>query len=436
MRECDVIIIGTGPGGMDAAALALKAGLDTVVIERDLLGGTCLNRGCIPTKALCRSAVVVHDVRNSAAFGVDIPSFSLNYAAAASRKDEIVAQLRENVSLLLQKAEIVKGEARFVSSHVLEVDGEQYTAPKVIIATGSKCASLPIEGDDLTIDSDVLLSMTALPRSMCIIGGGVIGMEFASILAAFGVEVTVVEYCKEILPNFDKDIAKRLRMALTKQGVKIITQAQVTAVKPGKTVEYTAKGKPGEIVAEEVLMAVGRRPVVPDGAQEAGIELNRGAIKVNEEFMTSVPGVYAIGDVNASLMLAHVASAQASAVMGHRKNLEAVPAAVFTQPECAMVGLTEDMCKERGLNVVTSKALFRGNGKAVAMGEIDGIAKIIVDADSRKLLGAHICGPHAADLIQEIAVAMVAGCTVDDIKRTIHGHPTLGEVVAAACEML
>lgn len=436
MRECDVIIIGTGPGGMDAAALALKAGLDTVVIERDLLGGTCLNRGCIPTKALCRSAAVVHDVRNSAAFGVDIPSFSLNYAAAASRKDEIVAQLRENVSLLLQKAEIVKGEARFVSSHVLEVDGEQYTAPKIIIATGSKCASLPIEGADLTIDSDVLLSMTALPRSMCIIGGGVIGMEFASILAAFGVEVTVVEYCKEILPNFDKDIAKRLRMALTKQGVKIITQAQVTAVKPGKTVEYTAKGKPSEIVAEEVLMAVGRRPIVPDGAQEAGIELNRGAIKVNEEFMTSVPGVYAIGDVNASLMLAHVASAQAVAVMGHRKNLEAVPAAVFTQPECAMVGLTEDICKERGLNVVTSKALFRGNGKAVAMGETDGIAKIIVDADSRKLLGAHICGPHAADLIQEITVAMVAGCTVDDIKRTIHGHPTLGEVVAAACEML
>ncbi len=434
MRECDIIVIGTGPGGMDAAALALKAGLDTVVIERDLLGGTCLNRGCIPTKALCRSAAVVNDVKNGDVFGVDIPSFTLNYAAAASRKDEVVAQLRDNVALLLQKAEIVKGEAKFVASNIVEVNGVQYTASKIVIATGSKCACLPIEGAELTIDSDVLLSMTSLPKSMCIIGGGVIGMEFASILSAFGVDVTVVEYCKEILPNFDKDIAKRLRTALTKQGIKFITQAQVTAVKPGKVVEYTAKGKSGEVIADEVLMAVGRRPVVPEGAEAVGIELNRGAIKVNEEFMTAIPGVYAIGDVNASLMLAHVASAQADVVMGGKKNLDVIPAAVFTQPECSMVGLTEEQCKERGLDISIGKAMFRGNGKAVSMGETDGLVKVIIDKVSRKILGAHVCGPHAADLIQEIAVTMVAANTVDDIKCTVHGHPTLSEVIATACE--
>lgn len=433
MRESDIIVIGAGPGGMDAAALALSAGLDTVVIERDLLGGTCLNRGCIPTKALCRSAAVVHDVKNGAVFGVEISSFTLNYASAATRKDEVVAQLRDNVAMLLQKAEIVKGEAKFVAPDVVEVEGLQYTAPKIIVATGSKCAILPIEGAELTIDSDALLLMTSLPKSICIIGGGVIGMEFASILSAFGVEVTVVEYCKEILPNFDKDIAKRLRTALTRQGIKFITQAQVTAVKPGKVVEYSSKGKPGEVTADEVLMAVGRRPVVPEGAEGVGIELNRGAIKVDEAFMTSIPGVYAIGDVNASLMLAHVASAQAEVVMGGKKNLDVIPAAVFTQPECSMVGLTEEQCKERGLDISVGKAMFRSNGKAVSMGETDGLVKVIIDKENRKILGAHVCGPHAADLIQEIAVAMVAGNTVDSIKCSVHSHPTLSEVIATAC---
>lgn len=436
MRECDVIVIGSGPGGMDAAAIALRNGLDTVIIERDLLGGTCLNRGCIPTKALCRSAEVINDVKESALFGVDIPSFSLNYAAAAMRKDGIVSQLRDNVAVLLKNAEIVKGEAKFVEPKVIEVNGERYSAPKIVIATGSECASLPIEGAELAMDSDDMLSMTELPASMCIIGGGVIGMEFASILSAFGVEVTVVEYCKEILPNFDKDIAKRLRTVLTKQGIKFITQAQVTAVKPGKIVEYTAKGKSGEVHSCEVMMAVGRRPVVPEGAEAVGIELNRFAIKVNDCFMTTVDGVYAIGDVNARLMLAHVASAHADVVMGGKKNLNVVPAAVFTHPECSMVGLTEEACRDKGLNIVVGKSMFRSNGKAVSMNETDGLVKVIVNADTRKILGAHICGPHAADLIQEIAVVMANENTVDTINDTIHGHPTLSEVLAVACASL
>lgn len=419
MRKSDIIIIGYGPGGMEVAGKAVAHGLDTVVIERDLPGGTCLNRGCIPTKALCYSAE--HASGNRA-----------EYPDAWKRKNEVVEELRNNMAALTSKLTFIHGEAKFTAPDRIEVNGEVFTAPKIVIATGSKPSTLPIPGAELAIDSDRLLEMELLPESICIIGGGVIGMEFACIFNAFGVKVTVIEFCKEILPNFDKDISKRLKSILSRKGIEIITSAKVTEIHPGKTVVYESKDKESSITADEVLMAVGRRPVLPAGIEEAGIKTERNAIAVDENYATSQSGIYAIGDVNAKLMLAHVASAQGSTVMGSEMNCSVVPAAAFTSPECAMAGLTEEACKEEGINCKTAKAMFRSNGKAVSMNETDGIVKIIIDPDTRKLLGAHICGPHAADLIGELTLAISAGIPVDVIAKTIHAHPTLGEVIHAA----
>lgn len=436
MNQADLIIIGAGPGGYETAAEAAAEGLNVVIIERGELGGTCLNRGCIPTKALCRSAQVALDVKEAALYGVDVNSVTLNYQAAATRKDEVVAQLREGVEMALARCTVVRGEARFVEPRIVVVGEESYTAAKIIIATGSAPARLPIPGAELAIDSDRLLSMTAFPERVTIIGGGVIGMEFASILSAFDVNVTVVEYCKEILPPFDKDISKRLKMVLSKRGINIVTSAAVTEIKPDLTVVYEAKGKPAEVASDMVVMAVGRRPVLPDGIDKTGISVGRRGIEVDDNMMTSVEGIYAIGDVNGRCMLAHAASAQGRRVLGKPVDLDVVPSAVFTTPECAMVGLTEEQCKERELPYKSAKALFRANGKALAMNESDGLVKMIVNTETRHILGCHICGPHAADLIQEVALAMANGLTIDSIADTIHGHPTLGEAVQQASRML
>ncbi|MDE6809484.1 MAG: dihydrolipoyl dehydrogenase [Muribaculaceae bacterium] len=436
MNQADLIIIGAGPGGYETAAEAAAEGLNVVIIERAELGGTCLNRGCIPTKALCRSAQVALDVKEASAYGVDVNGFTLNYPAAAARKDEVVAQLRQGVEMALSRCTVVCGEARFVEPRIVAVGEESYTAPKIIIATGSSPARLPIPGADLAVDSDRLLSMTSFPERVTIIGGGVIGMEFASILSAFGVAVTVVEYCKEILPPFDKDISKRLKMALSKRGINIITSAAVTEIKPDLTVVYEAKGKQAEVASDLVVMAVGRRPVLPAGIDCTGITVGRRGIEVDDNMMTSVEGIYAIGDVNGRCMLAHAASAQGRRVLGKPVDLDVVPSAVFTTPECAMVGLTEEQCKERQLPFKSAKALFRANGKALAMNESEGLVKMIVNTETRMILGCHICGPHAADLIQEVALAMARALPVDAIADTIHGHPTLGEAVQQAARML
>ena len=436
MNSCDIIIIGSGPGGYELAANAVKHNLSTVIIERDQLGGTCLNRGCIPTKALCRSAEVADLVRNASSCGVEVNEFSLSYSKAVNRKGEIVEQLRQGVSMLLNGATVVKGEAKFTGENVVEVNGESYTAPRIVIATGSKPAMLPIPGAELAMTSDDVLSLEQLPESICVIGGGVIGVELASILSSFGVKVTIVEYCSEILPNFDKEIAKRLRTALSRRGIKVVVSASVTAIREGMEVDYESKGKTVTLNVDAVLMAVGRRPVIPEGVVELGVKTGRRGIEVNERYETSIPGIYAIGDVNGECMLAHAATAQGERILGSEVDVTVVPAAVFTVPECSMVGLTEEQCREQGIDYIASKSMFRANGKALAMGEVDGLVKLIVDKESRKILGCHICGPHAADIVQEIALAISSQLTVDAVANTIHAHPTLGEVVRAAASAI
>lgn len=440
MKKSDLIIIGAGPGGYETAVEAAALGKKVTLIERDSLGGTCLNRGCIPTKALCRSAEIAMNFAHAADYGFTGASASIDFQAVMQRKDRIVAELREGVSTLLKDVDIVRGEARFKSPAVVEVDGVEYSAPEIIIATGSAPARLPVEGAELAMTSDEILALGALPKSLCVIGGGVIGMEFASVFAAFGVEVTVVEYCKEILPPFDSEIAKRLRMSLKRRGINIITGAEVKSIAPGLTVSYAVKGKEKTVEAEAVMMAVGRRPVIPAGLAELGVKFNRAAIAVDDD-MTVVfddgkaPAdvrIYAIGDVNGRCMLAHAATMQGKVALGLRKLTEVIPSAVFTVPECAMVGLTEEKCAELGRNVRIGKATFRANGKALTMGEPDGLVKFIADADTDEILGCHICGAHAADLIQEVATAMESRLPASAIATVVHAHPTLGEVVMAS----
>lgn len=440
MEKSDLIIIGAGPGGYETAVEGAALGKKVTLIERDQPGGTCLNRGCIPTKTLCRSAEVAMTLANAGEFGFTDVSASLDFAKVMERKDKVVEELREGVRTLLKDVNVVYGDAKFRSASEVEINGVTYTAPQIIIATGSVPALLPIPGKELALTSDEILSIDSLPKSLCVIGGGVIGMEFASIFAAFGTEVTVLEYCKEILPPFDAEIAKRLRMSLKRRGINIITAAEVTSITEGPVVNYLVKGKEKSVSAEMVLMAVGRRPNLPEGITEAGAKLNRNAIAVNDD-MTVVfedrkaPAdvkVYAIGDVNGRCMLAHAATRQGMVALGLADPTDVVPSAVFTVPECAMVGLTEERCIQDGRNVRIGKATFRANGKALAMGEPDGLVKMIVDAETDAILGCHICGAHAADLIQEVATAMQSGLKASAISSTVHAHPTLTEVALAA----
>ena len=436
--DYDVIVIGAGPGGYEAAARAAGQGLSTLLVEKSHLGGTCLNCGCIPTKAMCRSAQVAADVSHSADFGIIIPegAVRVDMSRIVERKRAIVGELREAVASLCAGADIVEGEARFTAPHTVEVDGKSYTAPKIIVATGSRAASLAVPGAELAVDASYLLDMETLPESLAVIGGGVIGMEFASIFSAFGVKVSVVEYCKEILPMMDRDVARTVRTALKRRGVEIITEAEVKEITEEssglRTVIYERKGRPAAVEAQMVLMAVGRCPVVPEGLESCGAAVGRRGIEVDEKFETLLPGVFAIGDCNGRCQLAHAASAQAVAVTGGKIDLSVIPSAVFTVPECAMVGRTEQHLAEEGVDFNVSKATFRSNGKALTMGEPDGVVKIITDPASGLIMGCQIVGAHAADLIAEVSLAMSAGVPARQVAATVHSHPTLGEALLAA----
>lgn len=426
MKRYDLIVIGAGPGGYECAAMGAADGLSTLLIERDALGGTCLNRGCIPTKTLCRSAQIAADVADAAAYGIVTGPWHADMGAIMARKNTVVAQLREGVDMLTAGCDRISGTARLTAPDVVEVNGEQFTADRIVVATGSVAATLPVPGAELCVSSDTMLDLTELPASLVVIGGGVIGLEFASIYSALGTEVTLVEYAPEILPAFDRDVAKRLRSLMQKRGVSIAVGARVTGITQGNgelTVNYEMKGKPRAATGAMVLMAVGRRPLLPDG-------LTREMLDTLDPATLRIPGtpLYVIGDANGRCMLAHAASAQARMVMGRQVNMDVIPSAVFTMPECASVGLTEARAAESGLEFHAVKGMFRSNGKALAMGEPDGLVKLLLTPDGH-ILGCSIVGPHAADLIAEVALAMSAGLTATALTATIHAHPTLSEAL-------
>ena len=445
MQSTDLIIIGGGPGGYETALLAAQRGLAVTLIERGNLGGTCLNEGCIPTKTLCRSAALACDMKKAAELGVAVGDWSVDFPTIMARKNAVVEQLRMGVEALMRhpKISLVTGDARFVDALTVEVAGERYAARDVIIATGSTAATLPIEGADLpgVVTSKELLDLHELPQRLTVIGAGVIGLEFASIFHALGSNVTVLEYAREVLPHFDTDMAKRLRQSLGKRGIVIETQAAVKSVakiNSSLAVNYEKKGKTLAVEADVVLMAVGRKANVSSlNLDDVGIDYNQCGITVDDNMLTNVPHVYAIGDINGKMMLAHAATFQGVCALNHimgescRVRLDVMPAAVFTMPEAATVGLTEEDCKERGIEYVAKKSFFRANGKALSIGEPEGYCKLLVAADHR-LLGCHILGAHASDVVQEVCALITRGASCDDLALTIHAHPTLSEVVLSA----
>jgi dihydrolipoamide dehydrogenase len=401
MKECDLIIIGAGPGGYRAAEYAAKQGLKVVIYEGDAVGGTCLNVGCIPTKAY------VH---------------STTFAEARERMLQVVSQLRSGVETILSHPNITLVREKAVFP--LDIQ-----AKNVIIATGSETKWLPIKGADTdprVVDSTGLLNLDTFPKRLAIIGAGVIGMEFASVFNRFGTEVTVIEFLKECLPALDSDIAKRLRKYLERQG---ITFKMKTAV------ENIA-----DIDADVVLMATGRKPRVQADFANAGIECDeRTGIKVDENFETTKKGIYAIGDVNGKQMLAHAAEMQAVHAVNHILGKEdairfdIMPAAIFTTPEAACVGPTEDILKEKGLAYECRKAFWRANGKALTMNETEGMLKLFSEPGSGRILGCHAYGAHSADIIQEVSSLMCRDTTVAQLRDMVHIHPTLGEILSEAC---
>ncbi|WP_337566720.1 dihydrolipoyl dehydrogenase [Prevotella sp.] len=434
----DIIIIGGGPGGYKTATYAASKGLTVLVVEKAEFGGTCLNCGCIPTKTYARNAEIIQTLKEADIYGLDELSFSFNFKTAYERKNNVIDALRNGISTLLSAPGItvVKGEAVLKSASSVSVNGEEYSAKNIIIATGSESKTLPIADldADMICDSTWLLSTDTLPKRICIVGAGVIGMEFASILNSFGCEVSVVEFLKECLPALDGDIAKRLRKCLEKRGVAFYMQSGLKSAAKGKVV-FEKKGKETELETEKVLLAVGRKPNVEGlGLDEVGIAYDKKGITVTDMMQTSVPGVYAIGDVNGRQMLAHAAEMQGkravNSILGLQDDIrfDIMPAAIFTNPEAACVGKTEELLKAEGMEYICQKHYYRANGKALAMNETEGMLKLLADKDGL-IIGCHVYGAHAADLVQEVSVLMCRNTTLQQLHDMTHIHPTLSEII-------
>lgn len=403
----DILIIGAGPGGYRAAEYAAKQGLQVVIVEEGEVGGTCLNIGCIPTKTYVHSAT---------------------FAEARERMTTVIPQLRAGVEGILSHPNItlLRGRASFVSPSECSVCGDIISAKNIVIATGSETKWLPIKGldDPRVVDSTGLLQLETLPKKLCIIGAGVIGMEFASVFNRFGSEVTVIEFLKECLPALDSDIAKRLRKLLEKKGVTFKMKTAVENV--------------ADLDADVILMATGRKPRVQADFANAGVEYDeRKGIAVDENFKTTVNGIYAIGDVNGRQMLAHAAEMQAVHAVNHiigkqdAIRFDIMPAAIFTDPESACVGPTEDQLKATGVSYECRKAFWRANGKAMAMDETEGMLKLFSAVNGR-ILGCHAFGAHSADIVQEVSVLMCRDTTIAQLRDMVHIHPTLGEILYTA----
>lgn len=443
MEQKDVVVIGGGPGGYVAAIHAAHLGAQVALIEKDRLGGTCLNRGCIPTKALVRSVEIFLEAKRADEFGVKIGSVKANLPQVMARKRKVVDTLVSGVERLIKanKVSLHRGTGRLMSPRLVEVNITQIAARKIIIATGSESALLPIDGLNLpgVLTTDDILELEELPESLVVIGGSHVGVEFASIFNALGTKVTIVKRRPLLLEPIDEEIGRRFAQLLPRQGISVITGAAVKAIVRDssllKVVWDTPEGEKG-VSGQKVLMATGRRPYSEDiGCSELGLKMEGRAISVNEHLETNIEGVYAIGDVLGKHMLAHVASYEGEVAtenaLGRRRQADyrAVPTCIFTYPEIAGVGITEQDAKGNSIPHKVSKFPFAACGRAVAMDETIGMVKMICHASDGKILGVHIMGAHAGDLIAEGALAIQLGATAEDLAHTIHVHPTLPEAV-------
>ena len=445
----DLIVIGGGPGGYVAAIRAGQLGMKTALVERDAVGGTCLNRGCIPTKTLLHSANLYREMRSCAAFGLKAEGLDFDYGAMCARKGEVVGQLRKGIEGLLKgnRVELIPGSAVIEGPGRVRVGEEVLETTNILVATGAKPAVPPIPGLDLpgVVTSDGLLNDSIFYPRIAIIGGGVIGMEFASLYSALGAEVTVIEAMDRILPTMDKELAQNLAMLMKKRGVKICAGAKVERVErtgEGLVCTFTAKDKTDSVAADIVLVSTGRRPNTAGlCAEGVDLGLDRDAIPVDGRFQTRVPGIYAIGDVvKGNIQLAHVASAQgicAVTMMAGQPmpmKLSAIPSCVYTEPEISCVGLTEAQCKDQGIPAKGSKYLMSGNGRSIIAGAERGFVKVVSHADTGVVLGAQLMCERATDLIGEFTAAVAEGKTLEDLAALVRPHPTFCEGLGEAVE--
>ncbi|MGI6149877.1 MAG: dihydrolipoyl dehydrogenase [Firmicutes bacterium] len=447
MAHYDIAILGGGPGGYVAAIRAAQRGAKTVLIEEDKLGGVCLNVGCIPTKTLLRSAQVYQDIVHAANFGVVVDgAVKVDWGAVLSRKDKVVKQLIDGVSNLLKHngVEVWNGRGIVRDRQTIEVAGEAITADHLIIATGSRPTMHPIPGlqeavaSGAVVDSTGALSLEKIPERLVVVGGGVIGIEFAALFSAVGSEVIVLEKFS-ILNGLDREVQGQMRRILRRAGVQVFEEADVQRFE-GSTVVVQVGGEQHRFTGDAVLVSLGRTPNL-DAVASLDLELERGGIKTDHQMQTSIPGVYAIGDVNGKQMLAHTASAEGIAavenILGNPTHVDyhKIPACVYSFPEIAVVGLTEEEARARGHAVQTGVFPFAANGKALAEGERDGFVKIVADREYGEVLGVHIVGPDATDLIAEAANALQLEATLSDLAQTIHPHPTLSEALMEAAHV-
>ncbi|MET3727882.1 dihydrolipoamide dehydrogenase [Fictibacillus halophilus] len=460
-KDFDLVILGGGTGGYVAAIRAAQLGKTVAVVEKGKLGGTCLHRGCIPSKALLRSAEVYKTAKKAADFGVEIEGLGLNFSKMQERKQSIVNQLHMGVQSLMKKGkiEVYEGIGRILGPSIFSpmpgtvsvefndgTENEILIPQNVIIATGSRPRSLPgleIDGT-IVMSSDEALEMESLPSSIIIVGGGVIGIEWASMLNDLGVEVTVLEYADRIVPTEDEEISKEAARVLKKKGIKLVTSAKVLpdTLEKGEGVMISAehKGETKQFSAEKMLVSVGRMANTEGiGLENTIIKVENGYIQTNEYFQTAESHIYAIGDVIGGLQLAHVASHEGITAVEHLSNLQPEPInydniskCIYSSPEMASVGLTEKQAKDQGFNVKVGKFPFKAIGKALVYGESDGFVKIVANKDNDDLLGVHMIGPHVTDMISEAGLAKVLDATPWEMAHTIHPHPSLSEVFGEA----
>ena len=451
-HDVDLCVIGTGPGGYIAAVRAAQLGMKVAVVEREELGGICLNRGCIPTKAMLRSAEVLHLAEHANEYGVLAENVSFDFEKVVNRREKVVKQLTGGVGSLFKSygIEVIKGSGRLAQGGQVVVSGatdDTVNARNVILATGSVPAKLPIPGADGpgVIDSDGALALKEVPKSMLIIGGGAVGSEWACVFSSFGTKVSLVEMMPTLLPLEDEDMGRTLARSLQRQGVTVHTEAKLEEIAAGDDGQsvgvLTLKdGKQERIAAEKILVGVGRKPNTDGLALDAaGVKTDRrGFVEVDDYLRTNVPNVYAIGDITGKQLLAHLASHQgvvaAEAIAGkaHPMDYKVVPACTYTHPEVASVGMSEKKAREAGYDVQVGRFPFQANGRALTYGDVDGLVKIVADAKYGELLGVHIIGPQASELIPEAALGIRLEATLADLSGPIHAHPTLAEAVMEA----
>ncbi len=450
--DYDVVVIGSGPGGYVCAIRAAQLGLKTAIVEKSYLGGTCLNWGCIPTKAMLASVEAMATAKKGAEYGFSAKDVQPDYGAMQKRRDKIVETLRGGVGSLMKKnkIEVLNGFGKFLSPREIEVGLEagprRVTAANVVIATGSVVARPPIPGSDLegVVNSDTLLSLPKIPKSMAVIGAGAVGLEWGDIFRELGTKVTIVEMMDRLLPPADAEVSQELGRIFQKKGFDLLTGVGVKGIEKGKdglVLRYAKEGEPEKTLdAEVVLIATGRWPYTDGlGLEKAGIQLDRRVIPVNEQLQTKVKGIYAIGDVTPVPMLAHVASKggeiAADVIAGHKGKMtdpRLMPGCVYTSPEVAWVGLTEAQARERYGDIRVGKYAFRGLGRAMTSGYKDGFIKVIAEPKYGEILGVHMIGAHVTDLIAEATMVMSMEGTVEEVIHAIHAHPTLPEAFMEA----